>query len=42
MDLLLELNVRVGFRQTWEWLGERPQRVRLHPRCYITSLLLGY
>jgi hypothetical protein len=23
MDLLLELNVRVGFRQTWEWLGER-------------------
>ena len=36
MDLLLELNVRVGLRQIWEWLSET-QRVRLHRSSYITS-----
>jgi hypothetical protein len=31
-----------GFRQTWEWLGEKVQRVRLHVGLTSLRLLLGY
>ncbi|HEU5239191.1 MAG TPA: hypothetical protein VFU37_18825 [Pyrinomonadaceae bacterium] len=38
MDLLLELNVRMDFVRH----GNSSVKVRLHRRCYIISLLIGY